>query len=138
MSSWARAEESDAFMDILRAHGIEAMLNFTSLGMEGINDTDLRGFQAFAMTLYVGIDTAVFSDETLTPVVEKTLLLLVEQEANLDGIAFQRLEIWITFYDIEDDTYSKGVQTSFHTFKEAQEMGLTGEALIEYLGGYTT
>jgi hypothetical protein len=138
ISMWSRSEQSYAFMDVLREHGIDARLSFDSTGVEGINDAELAGFQAYTTTLRIGINTDTLDKNALTPVLEQVFMLVNDPDSQLDESIFHNLSVDMSFYDFDETpiSRSKTIRTMFHMYQEAQAKGLTGDALIKALGGY--
>jgi hypothetical protein len=134
INTWALSELSFHLQDLLLERGIRAYVHVSSTGVEGIDQKCEIPFQA--VYSQIGIRVLDQDIENINKITENTVMiisLLVSEREKMEYVSENRTTIFIEFEEDPDLLY---LVTDYQSIIQGYEQGLTGDDLINMLGGY--
>jgi hypothetical protein len=132
----ATVVEADAareLVELMQEVNIEGTAGVTSYGVEQINESGDPPFVAVRSGLGFAIPVDTTSNQSLLiEIIEKLTDLVVQNWVNLEYVS-TNAEIYIQFAGSDD---SVAIYTTYNALHQAHQDRLSGEALIEALGGF--
>jgi hypothetical protein len=127
---WGQTQQSKALQVLLREKGYDLFLTIESTGVEGINETDYDGFQAYYSAIKMYVTLPNLEDGSIVVAMRDILATIKDEKDALGEVFLPNMYLNITFATQSEQIT---VRTSFNRAIQALEENISDTNLIQFL-----